>query len=547
MAKRLNDKEKKELVAFYIECQNLRETSRKFKVSVDTVKRCVESTKEIKQKLSQKKEENTKSVLEEMANRKDKKIKILDKMLDAIDLKCDNVDMFTNVKDLATAYGILIDKDLKLAEIYDVNKKDENQKKYIPAKNVAKSFVDLNRKIDAHTSGILEVWEEGGRGSLKSSYTSEKVIELLENNPKMCAIVIRQYKNTLKDSVHSQLQWAIDELAVAYPSIREDYEFPVSKLDATKKSTGQRIFFRGADEPGKIKSIKPPPGMYIGIIWYEEFDQLKGGMSAVRKINQSLTRGANLFYIFHTYNTPKSRRHFVNIEKRIPKVNRIVHLSDYRAVPVEWIGQAFVDEAEYMKSINEKIYENEYLGLETGDGGNVFENVEIRDITDEEISHFDRLYKGIDWGWYPDPFAYNNMHFDMARRTLYVFDEAHCNKKSNRETADMLLEKGVTFEDRITADSAENKSVGDYKTYGFLIRGAKKGPGSVEYSMKWLQSLAKIVIDNRRCPHTAEEFLTYEYERNKDDEIITGYPDKDNHHIDAIRYALEEIWSRRGQ
>ena len=64
---------------------------------------------------------------------------------------------------------------------------------------------------------------------------------------------------------------------------------------------------------------------------------------------------------------------------------------------------------------------NEYLGLETGDGGSVFENLELREITDEEISHFDRLYKGIDWGWYPDPFAYNNMYFDMARRTLYIF------------------------------------------------------------------------------------------------------------------------------
>lgn len=150
-------------------------------------------------------------------------------------------------------------------------------------------------------------------------------------------------------------------------------------------------------------------------------------------------------------------------------------------------------------------------------------------------------------GWYPDPYAYNNMHFDAARRTLYIFDELHCNKKSNRETADMLLEKGVTSEDVITADPAENKSIGDYKDYGFFIRGAEKGPGSVEYSMKWLATLNKIIIDPIRCPKTAEEFSEYELEKDKDGNVITGYPDKNNHHIDDVRYAMETVWKRRGQ
>ena len=107
--------------------------------------------------------------------------------------------------------------------------------------------------------------------------------------------------------------------------------------------------------------------------------------------------------------------------------------------------------------------------------------------------------------------------------------------------------KGVTNEDLITADSAEKKSIGDYKNYGAFIRGAEKGPGSVEYSMKWLASLNKINIDPVRCPHTAEEFSEYEYEKDKDGNVITGYPDENNHHIDAIRYALEKIWRRRGQ
>ena len=99
----------------------------------------------------------------------------------------------------------------------------------------------------------------------------------------------------------------------------------------------------------------------------------------------------------------------------------------------------------------------------------------------------------------------------------------------------------------ITADSAEPKSVADYRSYGLVCRGAVKGPGSVDYSMKWLQALVRIVIDPVRCPDTAKEFTAYEYDRNKAGEVISGYPDRDNHHIDAVRYGTEPIWKRRGQ
>lgn len=545
MAKRLTDKEKKKIIAYYIECQNLRETARKFNVSPDTVKRLTKENKDIEQNLSEKKEENTKSVLNELDKTKNKRINLLNKMIDKMEEKVDNVDMFTNVKDLATAYGIIVDKDMKFLEL--TKDKEEQQNKAIvciPAKNIAKSFIDVYRSI--LNREYIEYWLEGGRGSTKSSFAGEIVIELLENNPNMCAIVIRRYTNTLKDSVGAQLEWAVSELNDTYPWFTEEYTFKKSPLEAIKKETNQRIYFRGTDDPGKIKSIKPPKGMYIGIIWYEEFDQIQG-MNAVRKINQSIVRGGEDFIQLYTYNTPASRQHFVNKEKRIPKKNRLVHLSDYRSVPKEWLGQAFIDEAEYIKETAPTIYENEYLGLETGDGGNVFENLELRQITDEEISHFDRLYKGIDWGWYPDPFAYNNMHYNSQQRTLYIFDELDCNKKSNAETWQMLKDKGVTEEDLITADSAEPKSIGDYRDYGANIRGAIKGPGSVEYSMKWLSSLNKIVIDRQRCPNTAKEFEEYELEKDKDGNVITGYPDKNNHHIDCVRYALERVWSRRGE
>ena len=420
----------------------------------------------------------------------------------------------------------------------------EHYKVSIPAKDMPPAFIDVYR--DILNRKHQEYWLEGGRGSIKSTFANEVLIDLLENNPKMCAIIIRRFTNTLRDSVYAQTEWTISQFSETFIGLQDNYEFKVSPMEVTKISTGQKIYFRGTDDAGKIKSIKPPKDMYIGIIIYEEFDQIQG-MSTVRKINQSIIRGGEDFIELYVYNTPASKQHFVNKEKKIPKKNRLVHLSDYRSAPREWLGQAFIDEAEYVKETAPVIYENEYLGHECGEGTNVFENLEIREITDEEISRFDRLYKGIDWGWYPDPFAYNNMHFDAARRTLYIFDELRCNKISNQDAWKKLKEKGVTENDLITADSAENKSIGDFRDYGANIRGAKKGPGSVEYSMKWLSSLIKIVIDRQRCPNTAQEFEEYEFEKDKDGNVITGYPDMNNHHIDAVRYALERIWSRRGE
>ena len=201
-----------------------------------------------------------------------------------------------------------------------------------------------------------------------------------------------------------------------------------------------------------------------------------------------------------------------------------------------------------MRTVNEAAYRHEYLGEATGNGSNVFENLAIREIPDSEVQTFDRTYMGIDWGWYPDPFQWTKMHFDSARRTLYIFDEYRANKQSNAETARMLMEnKGVTPDDWITADSAEKKSVADYRAAGLRCRAAVKGPGSVEYSMKWLASLSQIVIDPVRAPHAAEEFTEYEYERTKDGEIISAYPDEKNHAIDSVRYGLESVWRKKGE
>ena len=544
MAK-LTDLEKKKIIADYVETQNYSETARRNNVSDVTVKDVVTKDETTLKKLEQKKEENTINILDEMDNTKNKRIKLLSKMVDKMDDKLENIDMFTNIKDLSMAYGIMIDKELKFAEMSKYKQDNNLMIINIPAKDIASQFSDINRAIDDRE--YREYYLEGGRGSTKSSFISEKIIELLENNPRMCAVVLRKVKDTLKDSVFAQLEWAIDTLDETYPGLKDRWKLTKSPLEMTNLKTGQVIYFRGADDYGKIKSLKTPKDMYVGITWYEEFDQF-AGMMEVRKINQSLIRGGDDFIQFYSYNTPASSQHFVNIEKIIPKDSRLVHLSDYRTVPKKWLGQAFIDEAEFLKETNEKLYRNEYLGEMTGVGGNVFENVELREITDEEINTFDYIYQGIDWGYFPDPLAWTKCCYNPSQRTLYIFDEFVVNKMSNADVWQHLKEdKGVTEDDLIIADSAEPKSIGDFKMYGALIKGAEKGAGSVEYSMKWLSSLVKIVIDQRRCPVSAQEFSTYEYQQDKDGNYISGYVDADNHCIDSIRYALNNIWKKKGQ
>lgn len=422
---------------------------------------------------------------------------------------------------------------------------EEKRVIYIPAKDIGKAFVDLYRDIEERKH--YEYWLEGGRGSIKSSFWSELVAEILENNENMCALLIRKVGNTLKDSVFSQMQWGIDKLAETYPEVGKHWKATKSPLEIKNENTGQIIYFRGADDPVKIKSIKPPKGKYIGIVVYEEFDQMNG-MNEVGTIDRSVIRGGEDFIMLRVYNTPTSSQHFVNKEKRIPKADRLIHRSSYLDVPREWLGSKFFDEAEYMKSVNEKQWRNVYLGEETGTGGNVFENIELREITDSEIETFDYIYMGIDWGWFPDPMAWTKMCYNSSQRTLYIFDEFVVNRMSNEDVWNYLVKnKDVTTDDMIIADSAENKSIGDFKSYGALIKGAEKGAGSVDYSMKWLASLTKIVIDPKRCPTSADEFSTYEYEQDKDGNYISGYVDADNHCIDSVRYALNKIWKKKGE
>lgn len=451
----------------------------------------------------------------------------------------DAFDMDVSVTDRLKAANDL-EKALKIKEEHEEKKRlaEEALKRktyHMDLYNIPDAFHAIIRDIRDHKH--LEYVLKGGRGSTKSSTFAMAIIELLRNYHDIHAVVCRKVGNTIKDSVYNKIKWAIGK-----QEFTEEFDSKLSPLEITLKATGQKIYFRGADDPDKIKSINPEFG-YIGILWFEELDQFVGE-EEIRKIEQSAIRGGELAWIFKSFNPPKTMNNWANKYVLKPKENRVVHSSTYHDVPPEWLGKPFLDEAEHLKEVNRSAYDHEYGGEANGNGGNVFEYLEIRTITDEEIATFDRIYQGVDWGWYPDIFAFKRLYVDEARKRIYHIAEITGNKLKNEATAQMIIDAG--FDDyTITCDSAEPKSINDYRDKGLPARGAVKGPGSVEYGMKYLQGYTH-VIDPVRTPVTYKEYTEYEYERDKEGNVISGYPDKDNHTIDADRYALESHYNKRG-
>ncbi len=397
-------------------------------------------------------------------------------------------------------------------------------------KLIAPSFFDLAYDIMEHRHTYYTL--AGGRGSTKSSFAALMVVLLLMTHKDCHALVMRKVDKTIGRSVFPQIQWAVHALGQdAY------FHMSVSPHQMTYLPTGQRIYFSGVDDPQKIKSIKPPFG-YIGIVFLEELDQF-AGPEEIRNINQSLMRGGPVFWEIGAYNPPKSQNSWVNEEALVEAPDKQFHHSTYLDVPRSWLGDVFFEAAETLKARNETAYRHEYLGEVTGTGGAVFENVSDMRMSDELIGNFDRLYFGLDFGFAVDPLAFVACHYDAKHEDIYIFDEIYQQKLLNRQAAEKIAAKAGRH--RILADSAEPKSIAEMQSYGLRISGAKKGPDSVEHGIKWLQDRGHIYIDKRRAPNTYREFITYEYEKNRQGQFVSAYPDKDNHAIDSLRYSLSEV------
>lgn len=438
-----------------------------------------------------------------------------------------------------------LEKALRIKQEQDEKKAAEKA-----ARNAARYRTDLHELADNFHPLIRDIRNKkhreyllcGGRGSTKSTTVFNLVYEIIKNNPQMHALVVRQVANTLRDSVYAQMQWSLEKQAENPMFDKDNWQFKVSPLEIVYKPTGQKIYFRGADDPGKIKSIKVPFG-HIGILIFEELDQF-GGKEPVRKIEQSAIRGGDEAYIFKMFNPPISKNNWANEYADTPKESMLVHRSTYLDVPPEWLGKPFIEEAEHLKQVNPDAYAHEYLGQPIGLGTEIFKRLEIRTITDEEIQRQERIYQGQDWGWEPDPKAFIRCSYSHATETIMLLDELGGTCIRTRDMAKQIIEKGYgDYEIRCGIDEMEH--INDFKDMGLTARPAIVTPGSVRRTHEWLQC-RKIVIDPARTPRAYKEFTGYEHDTDKNGEVIDGYPDRNNHWIDALRYATSPLSMQRG-
>lgn len=376
-----------------------------------------------------------------------------------------------------------------------------------------------------------EFWFKGGRGSCKSSFISIVMVLGIMNDRNANGVVFRKVGSDIRDSVFEQILWAIDALGVAHL-----WEANKSLLRFKYAPTGQVILCRGLDDPTKVKSIKVRRG-YFKYIWYEELAQFSN-MEEIRNTGQSLRRGGKQFLTFCSYNPPRSASAWVNAESSIPMEGRKVYHTTYLDIPEDWLGRQFFDEAHALEMANPMAYRHEYLGEVTGTGGTVFANLELREIPDEELVHFDNYKYGIDWG-YKDPCVFVACHFDRKHDTIYIVDEIYKTHLQKRRFGELVLEKETGYE-FVWCDCSEPSSIDELSTMGINCVPAKKGKDSIRNGIIWLQNRYRIVIDPIRCPNTAREFEQYEFKRDRTGAWTDNFSEKFNHTIDAVRYAMEE-------
>lgn len=420
--------------------------------------------------------------------------------------------------------------------------------------HIADCFLPVHEDVNRGDHVFINL--PGGRGSGKSSYVGLEIVNQImkDRSGQSNALVIRKYANTLRGSVFNQIQWAIDILGVGdhWRSTFMPLEF--------RYETGQVIRFSGLDDPTKLKSLRPTKG-YYRFLWIEEFSEITG-LPELRNLQQSALRGGDRFTVFRSFNPPISSNAWVNKFVEEDDDRSLTVRTDYRMIPTEWLGDLFLDEAERLKEINPKAYEHEFLGLPVGNGSEVFPNLEIREITDEEIQRQTYIYQGLDFGFSSDPFAFIRVAYDRKTDTILFIDEIVKKGCSNKTIAEEITERGYDrtgrlstvwgvgdlYEERelIICDCSEPKSINDLRDCGLRTIGCHKEPGCVQYRTKWLQH-RRIVIDPKRTPESAKEFSNYCYiVDRKTGEITSDLPDKDNHTIDATAYALDRLIYRKG-
>lgn len=415
-------------------------------------------------------------------------------------------------------------------------KTDDNREWNIPITDITVDYVELYRAIHkAFKDGSLrEIISKGGRGSIKSNFWAAVAEETIYNDTQAHVVFTRRYKTDLRGSVYNQFIKTVtrhDRL--------DDWEFTTSPMEATYKKTGQKVLFVGCDKPISLKSYNLPFG-YVKLLIHEECDEM-AGVEQLHSIEDTFLRNNVNALDVKIFNPPESINNFMNIYAQdcINKEKCLVHHSYYYNVPVEWLGQRFFDRAEWFKEHKPQYYANNYLGEVTGTGGLIFNNIEERTITQEEVDSLTYRYYGLDFG-YEHPQAFMEVAYDSETEILYIISEVVKKRMKQEEFAREITNyKNV----EIICDSARPDLIRDYSDYGFDVIGAtKRWKGGGRNSVwEWLRQREKIVIDPERTPHAHKEFTRCEFEKLKDGTFSSAYPILDEDCIMSCGYAMNRV------
>lgn len=371
---------------------------------------------------------------------------------------------------------------------------------------------------------------KGSRASKKSTTTSMNLIYRIMEYPESNALVVRKTYRTLLDSCFAQLKWAVNRLGV-----KDYFDFKLSPLEIIYKPTGQKILFRGLDDPLKVTSVTVDVGS-LCFLWIEEAYEIMSE-SDFDMLDESI-RGevpkGHFKQITLTFN-PWNERHWIK-GRFFDKVDKDVLAITTNYTCNEWLDRSDLNVFERMKENNPRRYQVAGLGNWGIVDGLVYENFEERFFTLEEIENC-KTVAGLDFGYTNDPTAFFIGFLDQDNSTLYVWDEMYKKGLSNKKIYENIKNMGY-FKEKIIADSAEPKSIDELYGLGLNVRGAKKGKDSILNGIQWIQDL-KIII-HPRCNNFITEISNYQWDKDKFGKALNRPVDDFNHLLDAMRYALEE-------
>lgn len=406
-------------------------------------------------------------------------------------------------------------------------------------------------------SGYADFWNfkgryvvcKGSRASKKSKTAALWIISHLIQYPEANAIYIRKTERTLKDSCYSDCKWAIRKMG-----LENWFVCRLSPLEIEYIPTGQRILFRGCDDPLKLTSISVPKGVLCWAVFEEAYEITKE--SDFDMIDESI-RGSlpeGYFKRIFVLLNPWSEKTWIKKRFFDPPNddNKLAITTTYKCN--EWLTPDDLRIFEDMRIRNPRRYAVAGEGNWGITDGLVYENWHEKAfdlITKKEYDSLDAYEKprnpvfkddlvscfGLDFGYTNDPSTLFCGMVDIKNKRLYVFDEMYEKGLSNKKIFETIKAMGYAKE-RITADSAEPKSIDELKAYGLKIKGAMKGKDSIKNGIQWIQDLE--IIIHPRCVNFITEISNYTWDQDKFGNKRNEPIDDFNHLMDAMRYALEK-------